>query len=209
MVRLVSTQDNPYSFFRIAAYWAYNKPLLTYIHAWFVGYGLILIVLLYKWRYVLRFLAEHQYLFIYIIGFSVMAWIGGSDTERILYWSMPAIYLLVGKTIEDNPEILGSRLFLGVLFGTQILSQRVFWSLPDYPNSYTTPFPILTILSNQFQYLDLYSYHGNGGIQAISLAEYLAAAFVLLLILNTRKIKRSFQMDPPTHEEPDQEFSHS
>lgn len=109
-----------------------------------------------------------------------MAYIGGGDTERIFYWSMPVTYLLIGRAIEDNWDLLRSKTFLLVLVAGQLVSQRVFWTLPDYPSEYHTPFPILTLIGNQFQVLDLFSFHGNRAIEVVSLAEYVFLVVGLL-----------------------------
>ena len=87
-----------------------------------------------------------------------LSWIGGSDTEKFMFWAMPVIYLLIGLGIQSNPQVFQSRLLVLLLAASTICSMRWFWVVPDYPNSFATPYPILSILSNHFQYLDLWSF---------------------------------------------------
>lgn len=195
IVLLTATQDNSYSFVRTAVIMAYDKPLLAYLHAWFIAFGPIIIIPIYYWRGTIRFLAKNQFVLIWLLGFAVLAWIGGSDTERILFWGVPVVYLLIGKSIEDNAVLAKlPPLELTILVVVQLISERVLWTIPDYPNEFSTPFPILTIFSNNFQYLDLFSYHGSRTIQAISFFEYLLLGVLLLWWLNYRT-KKSEPMD--------------
>jgi hypothetical protein len=190
LVCLVATQSNSYSPIEEAISWAYKKPLLTYLHAWFIAFGPIIVVPIYYWREATRFLVENQFMLVYLLGFAVLAWIGGSDTERILFWSMPVTYLLIGKSIEDN-SILAKALpiELAILCAVQLISERAFWIIPDFPNSNPTPLPLLTVLGNNFQYFDLYSYFGSPVVREVSLLEYALLGALLLWWLNYRAVK--------------------
>ncbi|MFA6223182.1 MAG: hypothetical protein WC647_12785 [Desulfomonilaceae bacterium] len=184
-VHLIASQNNEYSYIRTAIMWAYNKPALTYLHAWFIAFGPIIVIPIYYWRGTIRFLAKNQFILVYLLQFAVLAWIGGTDTERILFWGVPIVYLLVGKSIEDNAVLAKLIPFgLTILIVGQLISERVLWTIPDYPNEFSTPFPILTILSNNFQYLDLYSFHGSRAIHAISFIEYILLGVLIVWWLN-------------------------
>jgi len=177
---LVVSQEGEYSFVRAVYYWAYEKPLLSYLHAWFVAFGPILVLALYDWRRLVSFLRYSQFMVVYFVVFAALGWIGGSDTERILYWSMPVVYLLIGRSMEDNLDLLRSWALVAVLVVSQLLSQRVVWTLPDYPSDYATPWPILSIPSSRFQLLDLWTMSGDRVIETISLAEYSLLCALLL-----------------------------
>jgi hypothetical protein len=186
VTRLVASQYNDYSFTKTALDWVYDKQLPTYIHAYFITYGPLLILAVYSWRSLFRFLRENQYMLVFLVGFMVLAWIGGSDTERFLYWAMPVVYLLIGIAIQENTALLKSPWLILFLVGTTICAQRLFWIVPDYPNTFITPVPILSILSNKFQYLDLWSWFAARTVQEISLAEYVFLSVILLVWLRLR-----------------------
>ncbi len=154
-VRQVVIQINDYSFPETALYWAYEKPLLAYLHGWFITFGPLIFITLYNWRRISSYLKNHQFLLVYLTGFAVLAWIGGSDTERILYWALPVVYLLIGKSIEDHRALLTSPGLMAVLVGSQLISQRIFWPLPDLPNPFPSSLPLLTVPGNKFPYMDL------------------------------------------------------
>ena len=56
LVHRLATQYNDYSFLATALDWAYNKPALTYLHAFFITYGPLILIPLCFWRQTRRFL---------------------------------------------------------------------------------------------------------------------------------------------------------
>jgi hypothetical protein len=100
--------------------------------------------------------------------------------------ALPIVYILIGHAIADNPVVLRSRPLILLLCATQLIAQRMFWTIPDYPNDYRTPLPVLTVLSSKFQYLDLFSFQSARPIAAVALIEYLLLMAVLLVWLNHR-----------------------
>jgi hypothetical protein len=186
LVKLLASQNNDYSFMKAVIQWTYGKPTLTYLHSYFITYGLFIILPIYSWRTLNKFLWRNQFILIYLLGMIVLSRIGGADTERFLFWAMPVVYLLIGIAIQENKILLNSPWVLLFLVISLICSQRLFWIIPNYPNSFLTPIPFLTILSNKFQYLDLFSWYGKRVIQAISLFQYLFLSTILLLWLNHR-----------------------
>jgi hypothetical protein len=186
VVLRTASQTNSYSFIREAIKWAYEKPLLTYLHAWFIAYGPIIVLPVYNWRRSLRVLATNQYMLICLFGFAVLGWIGGADTERYLFWGAPVVYLLIGQSIEDLAPLLKSRpLQVTLIFG-QLISSRVFWTTPDFPNRYATPLPFLTPLTSELQFTDMWSYFGSRLINLVSFCQYVLLGASLLWWLNYR-----------------------
>ena len=191
VTHLLATQANNYSFLRTAHWWAYGKPLPGYILAWFIAFGPVLAVTLYDIRGCWTFLMRQQHLLIFILGFSVLAWVGGSDTDRILYWSMPVVYVLTGKAIERQHALLRSVPILATLTILQAISQRMFWATPDFPNPFSHKVPFLTHIGRECPMLDLYSYHAHQLVQSVSLLQYALCTIVILLCLYNRSIKRN------------------
>ena len=180
----------PYEFFGTALWWLYNKSLLLYAQAWFVTFGPIIVAPIYFWRESWQFLARNQFQLVFLVGVAAAAWIGGTDTERFLFWSVPVVFLLVGKALENHAILSRVGLFPLVLLGTQLISQRAFWVIPDFPRPFVTPFPVLTFPTSTFQYLDLYSCHGNRSIQMLVLLEYVILVMILLVWLNLWQSRR-------------------
>jgi hypothetical protein len=193
IIRLSVSQNNSYSFIKTAVNWAFDKHLITYLHAWFIAFGPIIVLGIYHWRGSMNFLMRNQFMLVYLLGFAVLGWIGGTDTERILFWSAPVVYLLIGKAMEDNQVLVRSFPVIALLVVAQCMSMRIFWMIPDYPNDFRTPFPILTLLSSFCQYLDLYSYHGSRIIQAISFSEYVLLSLAVFAWLRHRAKKIGFR----------------
>jgi hypothetical protein len=177
---LIATPLPGYSFVLTAIQWAYEKPAPTYLHAWFIAYGPIIAVALYDWRRLSSFLRDNQFMLTYLLSFAVLGWVGGSDTERILYWAMPVVYVLIGKAVEDTFDLIKAWPLATVLILSQLVSQRVFWTLPQYPSDHPTPWPILTVPSSRFQFLDLFSVHAERTIEAVSLVQYMVLCALVL-----------------------------
>lgn len=184
-----------YSFLHNAAHWMYTQPLAMYLHAWLIAFGPILFLLIFGWRESRRFLSEHQYQFVYLAGVAGLAWIGGSDTERYAFYAMPVIYVLVGQVILQKTAVLKSPLLIGFLAITQVISERLFWTIPDFwgassPNALFIathpPDPSWFLLNpiGKISYLNLLSRFG--GKMSISFVQYLFVGFALLAWLHLR-----------------------
>ena len=178
-----------YSF--VGAIWdsLWKKPWFTILHGAFIAFGPILVVALFNWKRAWKFLTTHQSLLVIASGCYTLAYIGGSDTERFWYWSMPITYVLIGQAIQDQWHALQSKGLLCLLIITQAISQRLFWTAPDFPNDIPTPLPILTLPSSHFQYLDLFSDHARRPIEFVSFIEYLLVTAIILWWLASRSTR--------------------
>ena len=70
-----------------------------------------------------------------------LAYVGGSDTERILGWAAPVVYVLIGRAIEAYwPVLRRHPVATAALAIVQLLSARVFWPVPvGYDNPQPLP----------------------------------------------------------------------
>ncbi|HYE57198.1 MAG TPA: hypothetical protein VD948_01785 [Rhodothermales bacterium] len=180
LTRTLGQPTDRYSFGWTAFGWLYAKPLLTWVHACFVTFGPVLFVVLYDVRALGRFLAGYQPMAVVLTVLAALSWIGGSETERLLFWSASVMLVLVGKALEHHRAALASWPLLFALWGTQGWSSRVGLLTPDYPSSRKTPLPLLTIPAHDFNYLHLYSYYSPPYLSAIALAQYVALCALLL-----------------------------
>lgn len=184
-------KTNDYSFLHTAVGWVYDKPWPTYVHALFIAFGPIVVLTWYNWRRCWEFLANNQALLMFLAGSCVLAYLGGTDTERFWFWTMPATYVLIGRSIEDLRPLLRSKSFLMLLGTSQIISQRIFWTLPELADNASSSLPVLTVLGSNFRYLDLYAYQGKRFVEVISLAQYVFLACVLMWWLHYRAVRRA------------------
>jgi hypothetical protein len=129
--------DTTRSFVAAALQWV-RKPISAYLLAWFTAFGPVLALLIFDGRRVRRDLLDRQYL----LGFSglcaVLAFFGGSDTERFLFWAMPVVYLLIARAYERQLAVVNATIVGGALLIAQAVSARIFWTIPD-PASETGP----------------------------------------------------------------------
>jgi len=160
LTHALATQTDSYSFVRTVGQWAYNKPLPVYLHGLFIAFGPALVLPVYFSRTAAAWLKENPTQAWTLALFLVLGWVGGSDTERIVYWAMPVVYALFGVILEKHALPKG---FLLALAALQLLSHRVFMTLPDFPG----PYP------------DLWSYQASRSTQVLGLAAHVVAALGL------------------------------
>ena len=157
---LLATQADSYSFARTVGQWAYNKPLPVYVHGLFISFGPALVLPIYFWRKAAEWLKSQPVLAWALAIFLVLGWVGGSDTERIVYWAMPIVYSLFGVILEAHAL---PKSFLITLAALQLLSHRVFQTLPDFPGTYP----------------ELWSYQASRGTQLTGLLLHVFAGALL------------------------------
>ena len=122
--------DTTRSFVAAALQWI-RKPPSAYVLAWFTAYGPVLALLAFDWRAVLADLRDRQHLSALLAFCTVLAFFGGSDTERFVFWAMPVVYLLIGRSFERNLGLFTSAILGVSLVVAQAVSTRIFWSIPD------------------------------------------------------------------------------
>ena len=176
----LASQTDGYSFARTVGQWAYNKPLPVYLHGLFIAFGPALVLPLFFGRTALAWLKQQPVLTWMLTVFLVLGWVGGSDTERIVYWAMPIVYALFGVILEKHAL---PKSFYIVLIALQLLSHRVFWTLPDFPSTVHSSLPLFTPLTSACPYPDLWSFQAERRIQLVALLEYLLVTFSLWLWL--------------------------
>jgi len=126
----VVVADTTRSFFAAALQWI-RKPPTSYLLAWFTAYGPMLALLAFDWRQVVADLRERQHLAGFLLLCAVLAYFGGSDTERFVFWAMPVVYLLLGRSFERHRHLFRSVMLGAGLVVAQAISARIFWTIPD------------------------------------------------------------------------------
>jgi hypothetical protein len=185
---IVAPSQNPV-FLRYMVDWLWNKSLPDYVLAWFIAFGPILILPIYDWKNSIRYLIDHQYLLVYLVAVSVLGWTGGSATYRYLLWAQPVVFVLVGLAVLRNiPSFRQNWPFVLLLCITYMISQRVFWTLPDFPGGESSPLVFLTPLTSNPAVPDIIGL-GSRRVNALSLASYLLLSAVLILILHPPLLK--------------------
>ncbi len=162
----------PYSFSRTVLTFLYEKPVIGYAQAWLLAYGPVLFIVLFDWRKAAAFLAEQQWLAVFLLAGAGLGFFGGTDSERLLYWSMPVVYVLLGRALENQRAVLASRELAAVFVIGQLLTSRILWTTPDYPTAPPHTFPILQQFGSDVPYLDLFSYHGFRMKEFISIVQF-------------------------------------
>jgi hypothetical protein len=179
LTHLVATPTSEYWIADAAFYWAFAKPLPVYLLAIFITFGPALSLLPIGWAAVNAHLTrfpDHAMMLVLVL---VLAWIGGSDTERFLMWGSPIVLVLIGKAAELI-DWTRARAAAALLFVGQIVSGR--WLLPipaDFVETPARAWPILTPWSAQ-SYVQLYSQTPDRLMGAVALIEYVLLSAILI-----------------------------
>jgi hypothetical protein len=126
----VVVADTTRSFVAAALQWI-RKPPTSYLLAWYTAYGPVLALLAFDWRHAVADLRERQHLAGFLLLCAVLAYFGGSDTERFVFWAMPIVYLLIGRSFERHRQLFRNVMLGTGLIAVQAISARIFWTIPD------------------------------------------------------------------------------
>lgn len=106
--------------------------------AWLMSFGAIPMLLLLLRGTLRDFLAENQFVAVFLAGGVLLALFSGYHTDRIAFWSYPAVLLLFGVALERHPlgtAPAGFKLaVLAPLAAVQALAWRVWLPIPDDPD---------------------------------------------------------------------------
>jgi len=174
-----------------------HKPIESLLLAWFIAFGPVLAVVLYDWRATMAFLRQRADLAAMPLLYFVLAYIGGHDTERYLFWSAPVVYLLIAQSIERHQRLLSSAAVATVLIVGQLLAQRVLWPVPD-PGSAVVALGdqggvadrVFAVANRVFVINDfhwnLWSNFGSRPFHLVQLAFYLTVGAAILMLMHRR-----------------------
>lgn len=105
--------------------WLTEKTLLQLVLAWFLVFGPLLIVPIYYARASLRLLVQHPGWLAYLAVLAPLAWVGGSDTERLIVFASPVVYLLIANGLALTGLGATSPIAVGLVVA-QLISSRLF-----------------------------------------------------------------------------------
>lgn len=179
IVRLSVEPTNSHKFYNAAADMLYTKSLFRFIHSWIIAYGAILILPALFYKQTWTYLKQHRIMATYLAIIIVFSFIGGADTERIAYWGFPIVFILAGRVLDEIELSKPNLNFLYALLVIQIIAQRIFNIIPDYPNKCEGTKVLLTPIGNCFPYLNLFPAHSELIPAIIGFAEWTIVIAVL------------------------------
>jgi hypothetical protein len=188
--------DTTRSFVAAALQWI-RKPPTAYLLAWFTAYGPVLALLVFDGRRVIADLKAQPHQMIFLGLCAVLAFMGGSDTERFVFWAMPVVYLLLGRAFERHlPELKGAAIAAGLVMA-QAISARIFWPIPDpgletaplaetasWPERFYAFFDRLLVIDH-FHW-NLWSSFGSAPFRSVRLAFYVLVTAAIVAVLRRR-----------------------
>jgi hypothetical protein len=115
-----------YSLWGAVTYWLQWKTPAQMALAPLLVFGPALALPLYFARASLRTLVERPDWMAYSLIFAVGAWLGASDTERVLVFAGPVVYVLIARALALSRERGSATQFLTVLAVIQLVTSRAF-----------------------------------------------------------------------------------
>ena len=189
-----------------------NKPIWTWVLGWFFTFGPPVIALIAAGRMeVWAFLRTRPEIGGHVAACGVLGYIAGtgSDTERLLAWAAPAMYVLAGQAIAARRFVLARMpLLLALLIVVEIASSRVLWAIPvgiDRATRFASLEPswsALLAIADKFlvihnYYSNLWSFYGSRPVHAATLAFDLALTVGVIVWIN-RAWQRHMSASPTT-----------
>lgn len=171
-IRLSVEPTNSHKFYNAAADMLYTKSLFRFFHSWIVAYGAILILPALFYKQTWNYMKQHKIMATYLAIIIIFSYIGGADTERIAYWAFPVVFIFAGKILDEIELSRPNKNFLYALLIIQIVSQRLFNIIPDYPSLCDKTIVLLTPIGNCFPYLNLFPAHSELIPAIIGFAEW-------------------------------------
>ena len=178
-IRTYVEPTNSHKFYNAAADMLYTKSLFRFIHSWIVAYGAILILPTLFYKQTWAYLKQHKIMATYLAIIIVFSYVGGADTERIAYWGFPVVFILAGRVLDEIELSKPNLNFLYALLIIQIIAQRIFNIIPDYPSNCEGTTVLLTPIGNCFPYLNLFPAHSELIPAIIGFAEWTIVIAVL------------------------------
>jgi hypothetical protein len=175
--------SGPYSFVLTIVYYLYHKPMMVLIHAFYNGYGTALIPVLVFWRRAWEWIRIRPLLGIYPLITFGLGWTAGGDTTRINYWGCLALLPLMAVVLS---ELKLATFGIGVFLVLELITTRLFFSIPDFPGTEAWHVPLLTGWGTDLSVMDLWSELANPRVLMISLFQY--AALTVFAFLWIRRV---------------------
>ena len=180
----VSGITNEFSFGYIATLWLLFKSIFSFLHSWAIVVGPIIVVLIYFWKEARATLLKHQGLWAFLILGSLLAYIGGADTERFVFWLFPVILILLGQLLEKHGSLFKNPVLWITIVVGQVLSWRLIANIPQFEEGKeVNPVPLLGPYIDADS-LQLFSHHAGIGFKFVSMVEYAVLIGILYFVLD-------------------------
>lgn len=191
---LIINHTNDYSYFKTISLFFYKKSIPQFVLGIFLAYGPLITLLPFYYRHFKTlFIKRQELLFIFIITL-FLSFIGGSDTERLLFMSsFPIFFILIGGSI-NNIFNSSQRWWLSILFVIQTITYRFYWFIPASNETEKVPIPFFTLIGNQFESVNLHAYHGSYLLNSILFIEYLLLFAITFYVLKNKISFKSLKL---------------
>ena len=116
---------SPYSTMGEIVHWLREKSIVSYVLAWLLLFGPMMVLPILEWRASWSLLKPHRQLQAYLAIFAGLAWVGGSDTERLLVLASPVVLALVAHAFSSS-QLAGQPQAVAIIVVMQALAARTF-----------------------------------------------------------------------------------
>lgn len=198
--RQLATPTGPYETSAFAVAMVREKPLFTWVLAWFFTFGPAALALIASaWPQVKIACASRPHWLVYLLACGVLGYFGSTDTERILIWASPIVLVLAGLALEQLRDNLRRAPLVAILLTVvAIASTRILWHVPsgieqarpasalrlDLESAYSV-LDRLLVIDNY--YTNLWSFYGSRSIHAFQLACDIVFVLTVVFFLRMRR----------------------
>ena len=178
-------------------WWFYYKPIPVILHSWFLVFGIVPALLVAFRSEAVRFVRDAPHVAFVAAAYFLLAFIGGDSSERLLTFASPAVFAIVGHAVSRRPKIAGVAVAVAFV-AVQALTNRVFWTIPEYPGTgiQDSPRVVLLAIGEGVSYVQHWSVKYQEikqvDFQLFSLAQYLAVSIgvIVFCAVKQRRLAR-------------------
>lgn len=182
---------NPYGYILYNFHKIYKLSMMSFIQGWYTAWGPMLVLLIWQYKLVARFLSDNWHILMFILLPVLYALF--ANISRFGIFAFPAYLIILGIVIQDKAEFFKQRKALFIILAlAQMISSRVFWSWPvelaDYaesvPASTEVVMPILfTPFTSEFNFYDTEPITNRGFYGAAVAGQHLLFSLFILIFL--------------------------
>jgi hypothetical protein len=105
--------------------WLVEKSPARYLQSWLFVFGPFIVIPILYWRSAVAFLSAESALFGYLVALAAYAWVGGPETEELLAFASPVVWILIARAIALSGVADASGIAV-LLLGLQVVALRGF-----------------------------------------------------------------------------------
>ena len=172
---------------------------LRYLAAIFYGFGPLPLVVFFVPGFARQFLVEHQGYAVVLFMFVAMSWAALGD-ERYFAWVMPIIFIMIGRAMEQNLNLLRNWSALAALVIFEVMAVRALFPIvePGHPKIQMPIYEeaLAHYLPHGWHFSEMHAYTADPKTALTIVAASVLMAWILWLLARNRRADQNSVLRP-------------